>query len=285
MIKIDHHAITAALENILRRLGIGPAEFQLPAPPPRPDMDFNKDADGLSALMRLFHEESGLLIRNGRPVFVYIPDHVTAYKLREKYNRVHFTVCQTLKEMEGKGRLKSRYRATERDDNLYRIDIGGRKEKETKLLPCQHCLFESRYPGFPDFMSRGNTQERGEAANRFDAKEAFKFLRRCFEEFHSVADVLQSAAISTDYPRNWGGISRKIREERNYTCDECGVCLKEHPSLVDVHHDDENKANVERENLQVLCKEHHAQKHPHYRISESVLRIIQEARRAQGISP
>ena len=278
MIKINHHAITTALENILRRLGIGPAEFQLP---PRPDDVFNKGEEGLTKLTRLFHEESGLLIRNGRPVFVYIPDHTRGWT---RDNRVHFTVCEQLEKMESTGRLDSRYRVTERDDNRYRIDIGEGEDDEKKLLPCQFCLFKSRYPGFPNFMW-GAKWKRDKVIDNFDAKEAFEFLRHCFEEFRPVADTLRSATIPTGYSSNWREIARKTREARNYTCEKCKVHLEEHRHLLDVHHIDGDKSNNQDSNLRVLCKLDHAEKHEHYRISEFACQAILKARREQGIFP
>ena len=285
MIKINHEAITSKLEEILRSIGGKPAPFNLPPPPTPPDVTLGKN--DLPALVELFHEESGLLIRNGRPIFVYIPDHEMASKFG-KHNRVHFAVCTTLREKREEGKLGARFRVTERDDNLYRIDVGN-QSREERLLPCQNCLLESGYPGFPASKEKENRARREEIAESFEAKTAFALLRERFVLFRVVADSLQSAEIPTGYPRNWEKISMGFREMRNFTCEAppkgCGVCLVDYSKLIHAHHIDGDKPNINNDNLLCVCKLCHKEKyHSHLPVKDSERRIIEEARRKQGIS-
>lgn len=76
------------------------------------------------------------------------------------------------------------------------------------------------------------------------------------------------------YPTNWIDIARQIKEERNYTCQICGLkCLRpednrEHltPSEIgkltaNTHHIDGNTFNNSPSNLLVVCSTHHLQIH------------------------
>ena len=76
------------------------------------------------------------------------------------------------------------------------------------------------------------------------------------------------------YPKNWTNIARQIKEERNYTCQICGLkCLRpegsrEHltPSKIgkltaNTHHIDGNTFNNSPSNLLVVCSTHHLQIH------------------------
>lgn len=76
------------------------------------------------------------------------------------------------------------------------------------------------------------------------------------------------------YPKNWIDIARQIKEERNYTCQICGLkCLRpednrEHLTLSEIgkltantHHIDGNTFNNSPSNLLVVCSTHHLQIH------------------------
>ena len=298
MIKINHEAITSELERILQSVGGRPVDFRLP-PPPTPS-DVTLSENDLPSLVALIHEESGLLNRNGRPVFVYIPDHKAASKFGE-LRSVHFMACETLRGKEKEGKLGARFRVTERDDNLYRIDVG-RESLEKWLPPCQNCLLESGYPGFPTarvprFDAKTEPQ-RMEVVHNFDAKKAFSFMRECFETFRSTADGLRPAEIPTGYPSDWRNISRKFRQARNFTCESpnaplkrkgCGVNLSMYPDipLTDTHHIDGDETNIQEDNLVCLCKLCHADKHKdthHYWVSPYYRLFIEATRKEQGIS-
>lgn len=62
------------------------------------------------------------------------------------------------------------------------------------------------------------------------------------------------------YPLNWENISRKRREENNYTCQECGFKASNsfEEQYIEVHHKDKNKLNNQKDNLIVLCVECHS---------------------------
>lgn len=63
------------------------------------------------------------------------------------------------------------------------------------------------------------------------------------------------------YPYLWNELSRVIRAERLYRCDECGFAYLEKQEILTVHHRNSNKSDCRRENLVVRCWLHHSVDH------------------------
>lgn len=76
---------------------------------------------------------------------------------------------------------------------------------------------------------------------------------------------LKDPTQPSSYPKNWTKISNAYRKYRGYICEICGVNCSAHPELTDAHHKNGVKEDCRYENLECLCKYHHAELHPHYR--------------------
>ena len=90
------------------------------------------------------------------------------------------------------------------------------------------------------------------------------------------------------YSRNWAIISRAIRDEREWTCEECNIELKDSKAkrrILHVHHRDRNKKNNHETNLQVLCISCHSNREGHNHLSEQITdedsRLIRSLRQKQ----
>jgi len=283
-IKIDHDSVTRKLVEIRRRVG-GKKHPFIPRPLSKL-VEVDLDGEDIPSLV----DDDGWLIRDNQPVFVYIRDHTTGPAPENPLVRkkVHFTFCYTLNHMEEKGWFESRYRVTNRvdKDNKYLIDIreGWSKSKAVwrLLYPCQHCLSQS---GYRCFSYNTPAEERGDIVKSFDAKEALDFIwqhidaRRLGEKSRG----LRNSTVPAGYHPDHSKISRAYREEKGYTCEECGVNLQANTSLTDVHHKDRDKRNNKYDNLECLCKLCHAKTHPHYKISDKIRWKIELARKQQSI--
>lgn len=279
--KIDDGIISAKLDALRRQIGGKSVEF-IPRPSEKPPgIDLNTPSE----VKALFHP-SGLLIRDGQPAFVYIRDHtIGPYpNTPDDRRRIHFTVCQTLQQMDQKGRFH-RYRVTHRDDDRYLIDVrkdgwGEVEEQKVSLFPCQHCLSEARYHcfhgGLEDSVKR-------EIIKQFKAKEAFDLLSQHFDTFRQKTKDVPSATLPTYYLKDWPDLSKKFRKLRNFTCEECGVQLGSHPQCLDVHHKNGDKRDNRDDNLTCLCKLCHADEHTHYSVSPGCRSIIETARKYQPL--
>ena len=276
-VKIDDTKIISKLNVIRRRVDGRNGHY---VPPPIGTID--RDLHTTDEVKGVLQHRSGVLIYNGQPVFAYIRDHTIGgpYDTPEEMRKLHFTVCQTLQEMDKTGRFQ-RYRVTNRQDNRYVIDVmhgwNNTMEKNVPLYPCQHCL---KCSGYRCFDWRMTASEKKGIIQKFDAKEAYRLMRRQFDAFNDAIKErkLKSATLSSSYPKNWKALSQKCRERSNYTCGQCGVCLKSNPRYLDAHHIDGDKTNIHHDNLTCLCKLCHAEKHPHYVPSADCRHIIKSAR-------
>lgn len=242
------------------------------------------DLSTLGEVEDLFHP-SGLLIYLQNPVFIYIRDHTvgTFFDTNDRH-KIHFSVCPTLRMMRNHGRFE-RYRRTTRIDDLYLVDIyaqsGRAVEKELPLHPCKHCL---RVVNYPRFSTANGWEGRQRIVEEFRARDALDFLREKFKAFDSQTTDLKTADLSSDYSSDWPVISRRYRELRRFTCEQCDVQLNDTPRLLDMHHIDGDKRNDRDDNLRCLCKLCHARMHPHYNVSGQHRTLIIDARRKQGLS-
>lgn len=62
------------------------------------------------------------------------------------------------------------------------------------------------------------------------------------------------------YAGNWSTISRKNKENKNWTCQKCFIYLgrKEHRSLLQIHHINRNSMDNSSKNLIALCLQCHS---------------------------
>ncbi len=66
----------------------------------------------------------------------------------------------------------------------------------------------------------------------------------------------------SDYPENWKKIAEKLKEEANWTCQECGIKHNEEfkdgkKAVLGVAHLDQNRQHNKKKNLKVLCQRCH----------------------------
>ena len=287
-LKIKDGEITQKLVEIRRRVG---GEFTNVAFPETYERKLNYDVERLEDLRLVFHP-SELLAVGDKPVFVYIRDHTNRSERAgdplddpEAANKLHFSVCRTLREMKDRGKFP-RYRVTDDTTGKYPIDVDGKRGKAemhiAPLLPCKNCLEELAYAGYNKNFSKG---EKKEAVNNFVVSEAAEVLQERLDVFREMVTSLKSADFSTWYPDNWRKISRAFKKLHQHRCAGCPVDLSSHPECLDVHHRDSDKPNVQGENLICLCKICHAKKHPHYRkLIGKCQAIIERLRREQGLA-
>lgn len=282
-IKINHSEITSKLAEI--RQGVGGKKRPFVPRPLGEKIDVDLSGESIKTI---FHD-SGWLIRNNQPVFVYIRDHTIGPFSEDPHERrkVHFSVCKKLEQMEREGRFESRYRATNRVDNKYLVDIdagwGKSKEIQEILYPCQHCLNQSGYRCFS--YKNMPREKRRKVVEFFDAKEAMNFIKQHFDSWRlseKARHSLKRDVMPVGYHPDHSKISRAYREEKGYVCEQCGVNLAGKSHLTDIHHKDGDKRNNSYDNLECLCKICHAERHPYYKIGDEIRWTIERARK-QGV--
>lgn len=172
-----------------------------------------------------------------RQVFLYKKD----YRL-EKYGlpRFHICRCQVIEEFIASGGFKSHYYKTNSVPvTIIDLDDFNEKKKISNLPLCTYCqrLF---YKNTNIDLNNATSEE--------------------FVEMLKAQDNSEDEVDLFGYVRDWDMISKHIREEKDYTCENCGLQITDlyDRQYIHVHHIDGEKLNNNKSNLKCLCFYCHA---------------------------
>lgn len=197
----------------------------------------------------------------GQRVLVYIRD-VNNYRDRSeiKLPKFHISYCKTLEKMRSDGRWE-RYVVANKDDGYFSVRINNGNPEFKKLNVCQPCLENLGWKDFSIF--RMPSKEKQIIITQFSISEFFKKFPKSL--FSVTPTYTSDTAPLNDYSHNWPEISEKIRQERNYTCDNtlCRIQLSHDKRSLHVHHVNGIKNDNTKSNLRVLCIRCHANEPGH----------------------
>jgi len=268
-LKLPNFLENNALNNLRKRVG-APLSFYklrvtLPAPvfKAREVLKITPVALPLEGLDVEFGQISthsdGTLVYDGRRVLIHIRD-VANIGGRKHIPRFHVANCRTLIEMKSSGRFE-RYVVSEREDGNFHIRYDSGPLKITKLDVCQNCLDKLSWNGFYSDMSKNS---RMQIVSAFLPK---LFFDKYPKSLHPVIPFFTSAtAPINEYPQNWEDISRELKKQLRYRCQEpgCSIQLSASDSkFLHVHHKNSLKNDCRPENLVCLCIRCHAQQPNH----------------------
>jgi len=205
-----------------------------------------------------------LAYKNSR-VILYIRD-IAHYRDGEQVNlpRFHVADCKTLEDMRAHDRFE-RYVVATREDGLFALNVIPRHgpnsmvQNITEPLPvCQNCLGKLRWDGFRYGMD-GST--RRDIVGLFSISRFFTVYGKTLvtkspqHDSHTAPLNLYSADFAT--------VGGRIKAERAYTCDTCGLNLAEHQKYLHAHHKNAQKHDSRPDNIAILCVACHANTHNH----------------------
>jgi len=223
----------------------------------------------------------------GRPVLLYIKDTRQDREVLlgnpEKTKRFHVADCDTLETMRHKGRF-GRYVATNNTSGVFRVDAMDprtreRREIEAPLRVCRNCLEALDFQGY-----RAASLDRRHAIWReFSLAEFFK---RHTPRFKGSPHHTDNTAPIGGYGPDWATTSRRYRELRRWTCEACGVELRDFPQFLHTHHRDGVTARNAAGNLRALCVLCHRRQPDHHRVhvSREATDTIRRLRKHQGLN-
>lgn len=240
--------------------------------------------EGLEIALDDISYEGGLLSYEGRQILLYIKDHGRwinkALEDGKQGKRFHVADCRTLQEMRAKNRF-DRYFVTNDLSGWFEVtgfDPETRKPRsgEAELRVCINCLKKLNYKGYVS----GARNPKKTIWEPFRIDEFFQKYSSCFKYLphHSEDDDAQ-------YTEDWPLVSGRVKAERGFACEQCGVRLGEHKNLLHVHHINGHKSDNRDANLKVLCADCHRKQesHEHLFVSHGQMQMIARLRREQGI--
>lgn len=185
---------------------------------------------------------------NERQVFLYMKKyHIQQYGLP----RFHICKCQTIEDFIASGGFKSHYvKANTVPVPVIDLDDSYIEKQISNLPLCGYCRKKIKTNANIDFGTNDTT-------DRF--VEMLKALNDDIENDTQEVDLF-------GYVKDWEFISKKFREEKNYTCENCGLQITDayYRQYIHVHHINGNKLNNNYSNLRCLCLYCHAHVDSHH---------------------
>lgn len=196
----------------------------------------------------------------GREIILYIRDQPQYFGEKQTEYKFHVVGCATLKTMQNQGRA-DKYVISRRTSGIFKVNRivdNHAVETEEKLHVCKNCLQKLNWQGY----RQATAEEKDFICENFSIAEFFEFVNHDNERnFSWTPKHTAETARKSVYPPNWKEISRRLKEERNFICEECHK--KFASENLHVHHKNGIKSDCSRANLEVLCLECHQKKHNH----------------------
>ncbi|REL32995.1 HNH endonuclease [Rhodohalobacter sp. SW132] len=158
-------------------------------------------------------------------------------KRKSHLPKFHTTKCDTLSEMESKGRFDGVYIFSNKSIERKEAPEGGSIMSDLRV--CKNCVKE-------------------------DPKLSHVIFTKEFVEEHLSSDKNSKGFKKSELPKQyekdewgyvngWDKVSLRYRANKNFKCEKCDLDLSKSKYFLEVHHINHNKTDNRESNLQCLC--------------------------------
>lgn len=252
--------ISLSFQSSKNKIGAGSSSWKIH--PSRLQQIASKFNEGGSAtkeelreLEQLWVSKAPFIDEKGKPFVLYIRDHSHLGRYGgSDYRKFHIAWCRTMDYMEKGGRSDRYFKKADINDPEFIITLDAHSSSKKALQVCKNCL---AYMASEENDTRFNVDT---------------FAMPAFFEIYTkkrLKEPTRRAGVTDYYPENWDAMSRRIREEANWICQDCGKSFVNDKAKLHVHHKNGVPGDVNRSNLEVVCNDCHAKKFAHGHMKQS----------------
>lgn len=253
--------ISSSFQSSKSKIGAGSSSWKIHASRLQQiASDFNKKGSAtieyLKELQQIWISNAPFIDEKGKPFVLYIRDHshMNKFGRSSDYRKFHVAWCRTMDYMEKGGRSDRYFKKADINNPEFIITFDARSSSNKALHVCKNCL---------GYMASEENDTRFNVNN---------FAMPAFFEMYTkkrLKEPTRRAGVTDYYPENWDAMSRRIREEANWMCQDCGRSFVNDKSKLHVHHKNGVPGDVNRSNLEVVCNDCHAKKFAHGHMKQS----------------
>jgi hypothetical protein len=135
-----------------------------------------------------------------------------------------------------------------------------------KLNVCKNCLALLRWK---DYSPNASATIKNTIVGEFILSEFFEKYPK--DLISNIPTHTVDTAPLNDYSEDWGLLAAKLKLQRGYTCESCGLKLiGTDKKFLHGHHKDGQKSNNNPSNIEILCLGCHAKEPMHSHMKNSL---------------
>jgi hypothetical protein len=214
------------------------------------------DIDDFSEIKK---EADGTLSYKNKRVLVYIRD-IKEFSDQQSLPKYHLAFCGTLDSMTNAKRF-GRYVVYNGEDANFTVNFIGPPTRSSivKLNVCRNCL---ALLSWDNYSPNAPVQIKNLIVKDFKISNFFEKFPK--DLISIIPTYTADTAPLNDYSEDWGIVTERIKQERGYQCEKCGLKLSgNNRKFLHGHHKDGQKSNNKTSNIEILCLGCHAEEPMH----------------------
>jgi len=267
--------ISSSFQSSKNKIGAGSSSWKIHASrlqqiAGKLNADGSLTKEELRELGEIWVSKAPFIDENGKPFVLYIRDHSNISRYGGDYRKFHVAWCKTMDYMEKGGRSDRYFKKADINNPEFIITFDKNSSSKKALRVCINCL---------KYMASEEKDTRFTVEN-FTMPDFFEIYTN-----KKLKEPTRRAGVTDYYPDNWEAVSRRIREEADWICNDCGKSFANDRAKLHVHHKNGVPGDISRSNLEVVCATCHAKKFAHSHMKQANLSYNTESATRSNLVP